>query len=157
MQYSEKRMDLFTVSAEYALVHCISADFAMGAGIAKRFTAIGTKTAIIELCGKPVIDYNGHTDRWSGDGYCIPVIVKRNPSLRVYNLVTKERYWEKPTLETMKSALEHLKGHIKANGQKKLAMPKIGCGLDRLEWPKVREIIQDVFKDTEIEILVCYQ
>lgn len=37
----------------------------------------------------------------------------------------------------------------------KLAMPKIGCGLDILEWNKVSEIIKDVFKDTDIEILVC--
>lgn len=36
-----------------------------------------------------------------------------------------------------------------------LAMPKIGCGLDRLQWGKVREIIKDVFNDVNIEILVC--
>jgi hypothetical protein len=36
-------------------------------------------------------------------------------------------------------------------------MPIIGCGLDRLQWDKVSEIIKDVFKDTDIEILVCKQ
>lgn len=39
---------------------------------------------------------------------------------------------------------------------KYLAMPKIGCGLDRLQWGKVREIIQDKFKDLDIEIEVRY-
>lgn len=37
---------------------------------------------------------------------------------------------------------------------KKIAMPKIGSGLE-LQWNKVSEIIQEVFKDTDIEILVC--
>jgi hypothetical protein len=35
-------------------------------------------------------------------------------------------------------------------------MPKIGYGLDRLQWGKTKEIIQEVFKDTDIEILVCH-
>ena len=37
----------------------------------------------------------------------------------------------------------------------KLAMPKIGCGLDRLQWDKVYDIICDVFKDTDVDILIC--
>ena len=40
---------------------------------------------------------------------------------------------------------------------KKIAMPVIGCGLDRLEWSKVSEIIKEVFECTDIEILVCKQ
>lgn len=41
------------------------------------------------------------------------------------------------------------------NGIKKVAMPTIGAGLDRLPWDKVSELIQSVFKDTDLEILVC--
>lgn len=37
----------------------------------------------------------------------------------------------------------------------KIAMPTIGCGLDRLQWDKVSEIIKEVFKDSDLEILVC--
>lgn len=37
----------------------------------------------------------------------------------------------------------------------KVAMPVIGCGLDRLQWNKVSEIIKDVFQYEDIEILVC--
>ena len=40
---------------------------------------------------------------------------------------------------------------------KKIAMPVIGCGLDRLEWCKVSEIIKEVFEGTDVEILVCKQ
>ena len=37
----------------------------------------------------------------------------------------------------------------------KIAMPKIGSGLDRLNWQDVEQIIKDVFADTDVEILVC--
>ena len=37
----------------------------------------------------------------------------------------------------------------------KLEMPLIGCGLDRLDWLKVKDIIKTVFEKTDIEILVC--
>jgi len=42
------------------------------------------------------------------------------------------------------------------NNIKFIAMPKIGCGLDRLQWGMVREIITEVFNDLDIEILVCH-
>lgn len=37
MIYSEEVRDLFSVSDEYYLAHCISADFALGKGIAVEF------------------------------------------------------------------------------------------------------------------------
>jgi hypothetical protein len=37
----------------------------------------------------------------------------------------------------------------------KLAIPYIGCGLDRLNWDEVKDVIEDVFEDTDVEILVC--
>jgi hypothetical protein len=40
---------------------------------------------------------------------------------------------------------------------KKIAMPVIGCGLDRLNWDVVKYYIRQVFADTDIEILICKQ
>ena len=37
----------------------------------------------------------------------------------------------------------------------KLAMPKIGCGRDRLSWGEVYEIICEVFEDTDVTIVIC--
>lgn len=35
-------------------------------------------------------------------------------------------------------------------------MPRIGCGLDGLQWPKVLPILQDVFDDNSgITALIC--
>lgn len=38
----------------------------------------------------------------------------------------------------------------------RIAMPKIGCGLDRLSWDKVEPMIKEIFKDLDIEIIICY-
>lgn len=74
---------------------------------------------------------------------------------RVFNLITKELYWHKPTYESLKGALEIMKEIIIEEDIHCLAMPKIGSGLDRLSWAKVREIIKEVFQDIDIEIVIC--
>ena len=33
-------------------------------------------------------------------------------------------------------------------------MPRRGCGLDKLDWSKVQILIQEVFRSTNIEIIV---
>ncbi len=35
-------------------------------------------------------------------------------------------------------------------------MPKIGCGLDRLSWPAVKEQLKYVFGDSEVTFNVYY-
>ena len=74
---------------------------------------------------------------------------------RVFNLITKACYWGKPTYRSMRNALVSMKEICNKHDCKKVAMPVIGCGLDKLEWSKVSEIIKEVFEDTDIEILVC--
>ena len=74
---------------------------------------------------------------------------------RVFNLITKPQYWSKPTYTSIRNALLSMKDMCKGHKVTKVAMPVIGCGLDRLEWDKVSEIIKEVFDDMDIEILVC--
>lgn len=148
MTIREEQRDLFTVPTDYILVHCISADFAMGAGIAKEFARRGVKAQLIE-------NYHGMTKV----GDCA---VTATTGWRLeFNLVTKEKYWQKPTYGSLKTALVNARINAKIlalmNDDKpvKLAMPKIGCGLDHLQWVKVKEIIEEVFANTDVEILVC--
>lgn len=155
MMYSEVRADLFSLGSEYMFAHCISSDYAMGAGIAKRFTEIGVKDALFGEYGVPQISADGHTDRWHSVGYCVPVTVRNRI---VFNLVTKERYWQKPTYATLTQALENMKQIINEQhdiSPVQIAMPKLGCGLDRLRWDSVRQIILSVF-DFDVEIKVAY-
>ena len=135
----EKR-DLFNVDKEYCLAHCISSDCAMGAGIAVKFQSSFRLRE--SLLSNYEIDERKHPT----------CIFDKN----VLNLITKAKYYEKPTYESLQISLETMKKIAIKNDIKKIAMPKIGCGLDRLQWGNVREIIEDIFKDTDIEFLICY-
>ena len=147
MEYREEVRDLFSVSDDYYLAHCISADFGMGLGIVVEFNKrFDMKNKLQSKYPDYLQKYNAH--RVGGD--CIL-------EGRVLNLVTKERYWMKPSIITMLLALKKMKEICLTNGIGKIAMPTIGAGLDRLQWDKVSEIIKDVFKDTDVEILVCKQ
>lgn len=141
----EEKHDLFEVDEDYALVHCISLDCRMGAGIAlefdKRFPLM--KPRLIEYINITKLNY--------------PTCIGYNGYSRtLINLITKEHYYDKPTLNTLKDSLMSLKINCKKSNIYKLAMPKIGCGLDKLNWDDVKKIIEEVFNDLDIEILVCY-
>ena len=72
----------------------------------------------------------------------------------VYYLITKKKYSDKPTYDTMRSSLVAMKEHCVSHEVRSLCMPLIGCGLDRLQWSKVLEIISEVFRDTDISVTV---
>ena len=143
MTFREENGDLFDeeILRNYALCHCISSDFALGAGIAKAFAALGVKK---ELCEK-------YPKQWQGRGYCL---FTETNGVTVGNLVTKQRYFHKPTLETLRQASEDFCTQAIEMKLQRIAMPKIGCGLDKLDWKEVRKIIQSVFEDTRFDILV---
>lgn len=145
MIFREEQGDLFAedILREYALCHCISSDFALGAGIAKTFSAMGVKRRLCEEFPR----------LWQGRGYCLFVEVN---GILVTNLVTKERYFHKPTLDTLRQSLEDLCKQVAERNLKKLAMPKIGCGLDKLKWEDVSAVVKEVFDETDLEILVRY-
>lgn len=63
----------------------------------------------------------------------------------------------KPTYKTLKSALLDLKRQLIKNSEPEIAMPMIGCGLDKLQWAKVKAIIEEVFDNTNIDVTICYK
>ena len=145
MEFREEKRDLFSVPEDYYLAHCISADFAMGKGIVVEFNRR------FDMKNKLRAHYPDYLDQWQREK-------KRSGCIlagRVFNLITKERYFQKPTYETLRGALECMKALCVQKGVRRAAMPVIGCGLDRLAWEQVSAVIQDVFSDTGIEILVC--
>jgi len=140
MIIKEEKKNLFDVEDKYYLAHCISSDCKMGAGIAVEFQKrYKLKNILLEK----------YTKEERKHPTCI---FEKN----VFNLITKEKYWHKPTYQTLQGSLIVMRRDIITNKIKYIAMPKIGCGLDRLQWGKVREIMYETFKDLDIEILVCY-
>lgn len=138
MTFVEEYRDLFTVPKEYYLCHCISADFALGAGIAVEFNK---RFNMREKLRKY------HPERITRET-CILID-------RVLNLVTKEFYYTKPTYDSLEFALKEMYNICYENNITKIAMPTIGCGLDGLKWNKVKDTIQKVFYFTDVDILVC--
>jgi hypothetical protein len=68
--------------------------------------------------------------------------------------VTKLRYFNKPTYDTMHRSLHSLREQCISRGITKLCMPRIGCGLDGLDWDRVKGMIQEIFSDCEISITI---
>lgn len=145
MIYKEEIRDLFSVPEEYYLAHCISADFGMGKGIVVEFNKMFDVKNKLQ---SKYLDYLNQYTHHRIDGDCIL-------EGRVLNLITKERYFHKPTIITMRTALQKMKKVCIENNITKVAMPTIGSGLDRLVWSDVVGQIHMIFDDTDIEILVC--
>ena len=72
----------------------------------------------------------------------------------IYYLITKERYSHKPTYDTLRSSLKAMKAHCQEHQVTSLSMPRIGCGLDKLEWPEVVKMTEEIFKDSAMTITV---
>ena len=140
----EQERNIFDVSETYALAHCVSEDCEMGAGIALEFEKRFNMKHVIRI-------------RNSGINTCCMYGAVYEKNIRpIFNLITKKKYYQKPTYESLKLSLIDMKKQCMAHKIKLIAMPKIGCGLDKLKWEIVKTILINVFKDTDIEILVCY-
>ena len=102
--------------------HCISSDAAMGKGIAPKFVKHFPKIKILRS--------NNHLE--VGKTYLVD---------NVFNLITKTRYYEKPTYDSFHQSVKSLATQCNELNIKTLYIPKIGCGLDKLQWDKVKDIL----------------
>ncbi|WP_187106735.1 macro domain-containing protein [Fusobacterium mortiferum] len=141
MEYKLIQDDVFNHKDCY-YAHCISRDYALGAGIAVEFDKrYDMRNRLLKLAEEKTETL---------DEKCIEVE-------NVFNLITKEKYWQKPSYKSLEESLLEMKEKLSKNKNiKKLVIPKIGCGLDRLSWDKVEPMVQEIFKDLDIEIVVCY-
>lgn len=139
MELREEKRNLFTVEDDYYLAHCISADCAMGKGIAVEFEKrFNLRDNLLEYAKEE----REH-----------PTCILEG---KVFNLITKEKYWHKPTYATLEGSLIAMKNIVENEGIKKIAMPRIGSGLDKLRWDVVIGLIEKTFEDLDVEILICY-
>tara|TARA_R110002050_G_scaffold125840_1_gene246126 strand:- start:21 stop:437 length:417 start_codon:yes stop_codon:yes gene_type:complete len=113
--------DLFALNTTGTIVHCISKDKAMGKGFAVHMT---------KRFGKP-----------SGDAEVGGLIVQKHEATTIFHLVTKERYFHKPTNMTLGSSLVALREYCVENGIHTVAMPAIGTGLDKLKRDDVQILL----------------
>lgn len=134
--------DLFQQPKDFSLAHCVAEDLRMGSGIAVEF----------KQQFKKVDDLMQQRPKQGG----LAVLEDSKNQRFVYYLVTKRESNLKPTYYTLWKSLCKMRDHIKEHEVKKLAIPRIGCGLDRLEWDRVKAMLELLFKDVEgFQIQVC--
>ncbi|CAF1278841.1 unnamed protein product [Adineta steineri] len=130
--------DLFSVASNVSLAHCVSQDMSMSKGIATLFR--NKFGQINELKNQNV-----------SVGGCAYII---SNDRHIFYLVTKEKYFYKPTMKTLESSLRTMRDLCIKNNIHHLAMPRIGCGLDKLNWDQVSRLIQHIFEEDDIEITI---
>ena len=109
-----------------SIAHCISADFKMSSGIAQELklqfpTKIPTKEMV------------NNAPLW-------PQVFNQSQRF-LYHLITKRRYFHKPTYKNLRASLIGLRTHAETNNVTRISLPRIGCGLDKLDWKKVMDMI----------------
>ncbi|XP_076444901.1 ADP-ribose glycohydrolase OARD1-like [Babylonia areolata] len=137
-QLLDKQGDLFSCPSTDGLVHCVSKDLKMGKGIAVIFKNKFGGLDELKAQGKDVGDV---------------AVLKRDDRF-VYYLITKPHHYDKPTYDTLRASLKAMKSHCQEHQVSSLSMPRIGCGLDKLEWDKVSDVVKEVFGDTAMAITV---
>lgn len=90
-------------------------------------------------------------DQNEGVGGCAFLEDKPN-SRYIFYLVTKSVSSGKPTYESFSKSLVAWKNKCQQLAVTKVAIPHIGCGLDRLDWDRVKDYINSTFENTNIEI-----
>lgn len=124
------------VNKNSIVAHCIAADAGMGKGIAVDFVKNYPQ---IKRLRNDVLEV--------GTTYFVDPVL---------NLVTKKRSAGKPSYESMCYTLQSMFNVVTLHEIKEISMPKIGCGLDRLSWPAVKEQLKFVFGNTDIVFNVYY-
>lgn len=130
MPFHEEIGNLFDPKyGSYALGHCVGNDFLMGAGIAIEFRQRYGMVEWLRYYSK-------------GVGTTLRLIHYDRP---IFYLITKpSSQYSKPTYETLGASLRDLFAQMQELKIKKIAVPRLGCGLDGLDWRRVRELIQDL-------------
>ncbi len=137
MKINYKQEDLFLVDSYYA--HCISRDYKMMKGIALQFNhRFNMKTKLKDLVKEQPEQFNSK---------CILID-------KTFNLITKNYYYQKPTIDSLKISLKQMKDQL--NGINYIRIPLIGCGLDKLTWKEVEKALHEIFDDLDIVFDVCY-
>lgn len=143
MTFTEQKINIFKIPADYYLAHCISGDYTLGAGLAKQMDI--EYDMRFHLFMKYPIP-NGQKFANVGKALLID---------NVFNLVNKMQCSSKADYNTLEETLKDMKQQCLNLGITKLAMSRLACGRDKLDWNNVSQMIQDIFNDTDIEIIAC--
>ena len=124
----------------HSIGHCISADAEMSKGFADFLSQ--QIHGLRDACRRTKLFTGQIFPFWDQTG-----------NRYIYNLVTKTNYSEKPNLRTLSLTLEEMKSHARLHGISTIAIPKIGCVLDQMNWQEVVKLLRDIFAYSNIRVV----
>ena len=124
-----------------SIVHCISADAQMSKGFAQVLSEIVPR--LRRTCRRANFLKDQVFPFWDSSS-----------RRYIYNLVTKEKYSGEPDLSTLATTLQNMRAHATMHGVSTIAIPKIGCGLDQMNWQDVVKVLRNIFAYSDIQIVV---
>lgn len=136
----EQKGSVFSLNTRYALVHCIAEDAMMGAGIARTFRTKYPDMQRYIRSKRPKV----------GD----IVIYEADDGRVIVNMVTKKSSWDKPTRVDFTEALITLCEWIDNKDIKYVGMPKIGAGLDRLDWKTTLDGLKTMLFYSSVTVVI---
>ena len=101
-----------------SIAHCISQDAKMSKGIALEFVS-----------NFPFLSSLRNESNTIGTAVAVPF-----RAAFIYNLVSKCKYWMKPTLASLYDCLSSMRTHAIMHGVTDISVPQLGCGCDKLNF-----------------------
>ncbi|KAE9522208.1 hypothetical protein AGLY_017390 [Aphis glycines] len=133
--------NIFQTNSEYSIAHCISADLKMNKGLAAQIkNKFGDASAQLKNL-KPMV------------GEAIPINMGNRT---IYYLITKQKYFLKPTYDNIKTTLQNLKKTMNKLHDYKIAISTIAAGLNKRNWSMTKQLIYHEFQNSNIEYLFNY-
>lgn len=142
MTISEVKMDIMQAPQGYALVNCISNDLNFEYGLPKLFDSV--------FGIKEKLDDNQFFIDSSDDPIGYTFMIEN-----VLNVIIKENCRDRFDSKNMIPIFEAIKNSLNALLIKKVAIPKLFTGKNGMDWVDVKATIEYVFRNTDIDFIVC--
>ena len=151
----ELKEDLLAMPVYYNIAHCIPADFTVYGVTAKR---IDEMYDLVNLLKRDYLDWEVQ-----------PAVGDVNYLKNLFTLFATPKKYARPSMEDLRKCIANLAQECVDLGIMYLAMPRIGCGHNKLNWDEVKDMICEEFEkvytnmanDTVdsrvIRITFCYQ
>ena len=125
-----------------SIAHFVSSDFKMTKGVARQISsAYPYISKTLQSLETPIVE--------SSVAVSLPWNNKSN-----FQFSYKISFFEKLTYYNLSRSLNCMKKHLLQKGIQQIALPKFGCGLDKLKESRVFSLISDVFEKTDIKIFL---
>lgn len=147
--------DLLSMPVYYNIAHCIPADFTVYGATAQRINDVYD---LVDLIKHDYMDWEVR-----------PNVGDVNYLKNVFTLFATPKKYARPSMEDLRKCVANLAQECVDLGIMHLAMPRIGCGHNKLKWDEVKDMICEEFEkvytnmsnDTVdsrvIRITFCYQ